>query len=109
MSDPGIQDVTVTACIRISAQHPSLPGHFPGQPIVPGVVLLDRIAAAAEQAGWGFLCRIAAVKFLAPLLPEQDAQLTATYSGTRLRFHIERDGAVILRGEGELAKEICHD
>ncbi len=104
MSDPAGQQMTVIACIRISAQHPSLPGHFPDQPIVPGVVLLDRIAAAVEQAGWGALHRIAAVKFLAPLLPEQDAQLTATCNGTRLRFHIERDGRAILRGEGELAQ-----
>jgi 3-hydroxyacyl-[acyl-carrier-protein] dehydratase len=30
----------------ISADHPSLPGHFPGTPIVPGVVILDEILAA---------------------------------------------------------------
>lgn len=104
MSDPADQEMTIRACIRISAQHPSLPGHFPGQPVVPGVVLLDRIAAAVEEAGWGAVHRIAAVKFLAPLLPEQEAQLTAICNGTRLRFHIERDGTAILRGEGELAQ-----
>ena len=32
----------------ISADHPSLPGHFPGHPIVPGVVLLDRVLEAIE-------------------------------------------------------------
>lgn len=104
MSDPLGQHKTVSACIRICAQHPSLPGHFPGQPVVPGVVLLDRIAAAVEQAGWGTLHRIAAVKFLAPLLPDQDAQLTATCIGVHLSFHIERDGQAILRGQGELAQ-----
>ena len=104
MSDSVCQNTTLTLSFQVPAQHPSLPGHFPGNPVVPGVALLDRIAAAAEQAGWGPLRRIAAVKFLAPLLPEQDAQLTITRSGACLRFHIERDGAAILRGEGELAQ-----
>lgn len=31
--------------ICIPPDHPSLPGHFPGRPIVPGVVLLDAIFA----------------------------------------------------------------
>ena len=46
--------------------------------------------------------RILAVKFLAPLLPGQEAQLTATREGRRVRFKIERDGTPILGGEGEL-------
>ena len=31
------------------ADHPRLPGHFPGQPIVPGVVVLDHVLAAIES------------------------------------------------------------
>ena len=30
----------------ISADHPSLPGHFPGMALVPGVVILDEVLAA---------------------------------------------------------------
>lgn len=89
--------------VRIDADHPSLPGHFPGNPVVPGVVLLDRIAAALERAGAGRFARIGMVKFLAPLRPLQEAQLHARCEGARVRFRIEREGALVLSGEGELA------
>jgi 3-hydroxymyristoyl/3-hydroxydecanoyl-(acyl carrier protein) dehydratase len=29
--------------------HPALPGHFPGQPIAPGAVLLDRLELYAQR------------------------------------------------------------
>lgn len=95
--------VEISESICISAQHPSLPGHFPGRPIVPGVVLLDRVAAALERAAVGRLARIAVAKFVAPLLPEQRAELKLTRAGTRVRFRIEHEGSTILTGEGELA------
>jgi len=92
----------MTIAVRIDADHPSLPGHFPGDPIVPGVVLLDRVAAAIERDG-GVLRRIHSVKFLAPLRPGEQAALTLQRDGARVRFRIERDGVAILGGEGELA------
>jgi len=87
---------------RIPSTHPSLPGHFPGNPIVPGVVLLDRVAAALENRG-ARLARIGVVKFLTPLKPEEDATLAIARNGMRVSFRIDREGAPILRGEGELA------
>ena len=91
---------TITRTLRINATHPSLPGHFPGQPVVPGVVLLDRIAAALEDARRGQFTRIGMVKFLAPLLPDEDAEISATIDGARVSFRVERSGATILKGEG---------
>lgn len=57
---------------RVSPDHPALPGHFPGNPIVPGVVLLDRVreAAVAELPGRR-LVKVTSVKFLRPLRPGQ--------------------------------------
>lgn len=60
--------------MKIPATHPCLPGHFPGHPIVPGVVLLDAVLAALP-AHAGAAVRVRAlpnVKFLAPLLPDQE-------------------------------------
>src|SRR3546814_5615986 len=34
----------------IGDDHPALPGHFPGRPIVPGVVIVDRVLDAIEAA-----------------------------------------------------------
>ena len=56
----------------IGADHPSLPGHFPGTPIVPGMVILDEILAALTEWRRGsHVTAIRAVKFLAPLKPQQ--------------------------------------
>jgi len=54
----------------ISPDHPSLPGHFPGAAIVPGVVILDEVLAAlAELREDSHVTVISAVKFLVPLKP----------------------------------------
>jgi|SRR4029450_3044066 3-hydroxyacyl-[acyl-carrier-protein] dehydratase len=56
----------------IGADHPSLPGHFPGAAIVPGVVILDEILAAlTEWREESHVIVISAVKFLVPLKPGQ--------------------------------------
>lgn len=91
---------------RIPADHPSLPGHFPGQPVVPGVVLLDRVLDAIESAGatLGAL-RLPQVKFVQPLLPGQLAriELLAAQAGSetaqRWRFRILQGDDLIASGE----------
>jgi 3-hydroxymyristoyl/3-hydroxydecanoyl-(acyl carrier protein) dehydratase len=56
----------------IPADHPALDGHFPGYPITPGVVLLNRVAQACAR--WQAAARITGwpqVKFVSPLLPRE--------------------------------------
>jgi 3-hydroxymyristoyl/3-hydroxydecanoyl-(acyl carrier protein) dehydratase len=43
--------MSVVTTLTIAAEHPALAGHFPGSPIVPGVVLLDEMVRALEGEG----------------------------------------------------------
>ncbi len=92
----------------IDAGHPSLPGHFPGTPIVPGVVILDEILAAlTEWRAGSHVTAIRAVKFLAPLKPQQPFTicLSAGQDAEEVDFSCRVDDRVIV--EGRL--EICCD
>ncbi|QNP39545.1 beta-hydroxyacyl-ACP dehydratase [Lysobacter solisilvae (ex Woo and Kim 2020)] len=84
----------------IAPDHPSLPGHFPGRPLVPGVVLLDRVLAAIETAhGPVGPLRLPQVKFLQPLLPGERARIELDGAAPRWRFRVVRDGALLASGE----------
>lgn len=93
----------------IAADHPSLPGHFPGRPLVPGVLLLDRVLQAIElEHGALGLLRLPQVKFLQPLLPGEQARVEleplgapvgATDASPRWRFRVWRDATLLASGE----------
>jgi 3-hydroxymyristoyl/3-hydroxydecanoyl-(acyl carrier protein) dehydratase len=57
--------------LTIDPAHPSLAGHFPGDPIVPGAILLDYAIAHIERAFERKVATILAAKFLAPVRPLQ--------------------------------------
>jgi 3-hydroxymyristoyl/3-hydroxydecanoyl-(acyl carrier protein) dehydratase len=82
----------------IGASHPALPGHFPDQPLVPGVVLLEQVALALRAWRNQRLARVVEVKFLAPLLPDETAVVRLTSADARVRFEIRRDDTLLARG-----------
>lgn len=84
----------------IGHDHPCLPGHFPGRPLVPGVVVLDHVLAAIEAAHGPFAAlRLPQVKFASPLLPGQAARIEIDGTGPRWRFRVLRDGVLVASGE----------
>jgi len=98
--------VEVTLCV--APDHPSFAGHFPGAPILPGVVLLDAAVYAATQAlctpadggeRSSSICQVASVKFLSPVRPGET--LTIVFAGSasaNLRFDIESHGRKVAFG-----------
>lgn len=89
----------------INADHPALPGHFPGRPVVPGVVLLDclREALCGPYPHWR-LTGLPSVKFASPLLPEQGFCILLQGELPKPRFRIERDTGELL-AQGQLLLE----
>ena len=76
----------------IGHAHPALPGHFPGMPVVPGVVVLDQVLGVLAT-----LVEIDAqrvdlpqVKFVEPLLPGQVAHIKIEVETNRAWFRVER-------------------
>ncbi len=73
--------------VMVSADHPSLPGHFPGRPIVPGVLLLAEIFARLAEAHPGFaVAALEQAKFLRPVRPGEVVALV-TRMGEDGRVH----------------------
>jgi 3-hydroxymyristoyl/3-hydroxydecanoyl-(acyl carrier protein) dehydratase len=75
----------------VPLDHPAFAGHFPGTPILPGVVLLDTVLHAITAAAGIALdiCEISSVKFLSPANPGDELviQHVISTSGT-IRFDI---------------------
>ena len=59
----------IETALTIAADHPAFAGHFPGDPIVPGVVLLDEALRVIDAATGIAHCGVAWVKFLRPVRP----------------------------------------
>ena len=89
----------------IDPSHPGLPGHFPGAPVVPGVVVLEQVLAAIEAAhGPLGAVRLPQVKFLQPLLPGEHAEVELAEippegEAPRWRFRVRCGTVLIASGE----------
>ena len=98
--------MTFEAIRIIGANHPSLPGHFPGTPLVPGVVILDEVLAALiEWRQDSQLTGIRLVKFLAPLQPEQVFTISLSAKNeyaAEINFCCRAEDRIIVEGRLEV-------
>ena len=97
----------------VPPDHPSIPGHFPGRPVVPGVVVLERVVEAIEAArGPLRALRLPQVKFAQPLLPGETAEVVLEAvegDAPRWRFRVLRQGATIASGEVASDESVSHE
>lgn len=86
---------------------PAFSGHFEGNPIVPGVVLLDQalVRAQAHMAHGRASWQVTQAKFLSPVGPGELLQfiLEVTPRGS-IRFDIVADDRMVASGVFSLAK-----
>lgn len=84
---------------RVPAGLPHFAGHFPGEPLLPGVVLIEwSLALARERLGLaGAPCALEALKFREPLRPGQDFALELERAAG-LRFEVASQGRAVASG-----------
>ncbi|HEX5052229.1 MAG TPA: hypothetical protein VFZ65_10685 [Planctomycetota bacterium] len=75
---------TLRAVLRVPAAHATLAGHFPGAPLVPGVLLVDAVRGACERALAQSLSivEVEDVRFFRPVAPDEAIVLSARLQRT---------------------------
>ena len=94
---------TVEFGVDIAPDHPAFAGHFPGAPVLPGVVLASLVfetlgAAPALAQRLGGTAQIDQVKFQSPVGPGSSLRITLSPQGRGITFEIRCAATVVARG-----------
>ncbi len=84
----------------IGPEHPALAGHFPGNPVVPGVIVLQRVFALLESSlPEPMAVSVIEAKFLRPLRPAETCTIAIQQAGERkLTFDCRMQREIVARG-----------
>ncbi|MCZ2291998.1 MAG: AMP-binding protein [Burkholderiales bacterium] len=90
--------------VEIAADHPAFDGHFPGQPVLPGVVLLGLVLQALArrpelQTLLGGTPTIEQVKFTAPVRPGARLRVRLAAAGSGVAFELHEEACSVARGK----------
>ena len=97
---------------QLPCDHPAFAGHFPGQPVLPGVLLLAEVLEAVlADAAWARLVGTQPVltssKFLAAVKPDKNTPIVLAIELQQhaggLRFEVMHGGVTVARGQFALA------
>jgi 3-hydroxyacyl-[acyl-carrier-protein] dehydratase len=115
--DPGIFAQTATS---FAANDPIFAGHFPGNPLVPGVILTEALAQTAGiAAASGYqegarplflLSAIRSMKFLRAVRPGEQIELRAervAQVGDLLQFKVDASVGGVRVAEGQLVLNVA--
>jgi 3-hydroxymyristoyl/3-hydroxydecanoyl-(acyl carrier protein) dehydratase len=80
---------------------PCLDGHFPGQPIVPGAILIGHAARIVGEAGFE-LSHVSRLKFMQPLRPGRSFTISITPKSGYSEISWSDNDAVFARARVEL-------
>jgi 3-hydroxyacyl-[acyl-carrier-protein] dehydratase len=92
--------------ITIPPDHPSAAGHFPGNPIVPGALLLSEVIRAWETQIAAPLdnLTIKVAKFLSPTIPGDTLSIQfESVAQTQVKFQCTVKGTTVLSGAFEFS------
>ena len=102
----------IVALKNVTSNEPYLQGHFPGNPLMPGVLLLEAMAQTAglllPAGSSAFLAQIKEARFRRPIIPGDQIRIEATRLtglGTLHRFEVKAsvNGAPVAEAEIVLA------
>lgn len=101
------EEETARARVTVQGNEWFLQGHFPGQPVTPGVILCEMLAQSAcvllaEQAAGClvFLTGLDQVRFRRPLLPGETLDISCWLTKSKPPFFFAK-------GEGRVAGDLC--
>ena len=111
-----IKDIKITSFLHVHKDWDMFQGHFPGNPILPGVIQIEIMAQASLCATYGVMkdsgkrinmlfTRISNAKFKKPILPGMDVRAEVTCSKVKGHFLFSR-GLIMVEGNNMAECEI---